>query len=331
MSERSTARGLRYATGCAALTLVAACGGAGDGRDGGIRGTTGPLTSAAGTSTAPGTVTKPGALEGFSSPESVLFATDRWFVSNIGAKPDGQARDGDGFLTELNVMGTVTARHAMPRQGDPPLHAPKGMAHTGNRVFVADLNRVVGYDVDTHGQVFEASVGGDMPTLLNDIALLDDHTLLVTDSLRGIVYGLDLESKNFEPFATGIPGANGIAFDPTGKTAYVAASGQEFTGGELWRLDLTQTPPVPVKVGSVHGVLDGITVLANGDIVVSDWAGTGDQPGTITVYRPDGTVAGAVKLPENLHGPADFAIDPAGRNLWVPAMPDNRVVIVALP
>ncbi|MBL1077817.1 SMP-30/gluconolactonase/LRE family protein [Nocardia sp. 2] len=282
---------------------------------------------------APGTVARPGSLEGFSSPESVLFAEDRWFISNVGTARDPLAKDGDGYLTELNAVGTVTARRAMPRQGDPPLHAPKGMAHTGNRVFVADIDRVVGYDVDTHGQVFEAPLSGAEPAMLNDIALLDDKTLLVSDSLRGIVYRLDLESKSFESLATAIPGANGIALDPSGKVAYVAATGADFTGGDLWRLDLTQNPVVPQRVGSVHGVLDGIAVLPNGNTVISDWVSSTqpDQVGTIQIYNPDGSPGATVKLPENLHGPADFGLDGTGRNIWIPAMPDNRVVVVPLP
>lgn len=303
---------LLLATGCAASKDADATGGS-----------TGPA--------APGTVSKPGVLEGFSNPESVLFAGDRWFIANIGAAREPTGKDGDGFLTELNSVGTVTARRAMPRTGDPALNAPKGMAHIDNRVFVADVDRVVGYDMDTHGQVFEAPLTGDEPALLNDIAVLDERTFLVTDTLRGNVSRLNLETKQFETLAAGIPGANGIAVDASGKTAYVVGVGGDFTGGDLWKLDLAQNPVVPQRVGAVHGVLDGIAVLAGGDLVVSDWTGQGDTPGAITVYKPDGAVSASVKLPENLHGPADFAVDAAGKNLWIPAMPDNRVVIVPLP
>lgn len=307
------------------LLLVAAtgCGGGGDNT---------PRAVGASTVNSPGTVSKPGSLEGFSSPESVLFAGDRWFISNVGAKREPAAKDGDGYLTELNSVGTVTSRRAMPRPGDPPLNAPKGMAHTDNRVFVADIDRVVGYDVDTHGQVFEALLGGDDPALLNDIALLDSHTLLVSDTMRGIVYKVELETKKFEPLATGIPGANGLAVDASGKVVYAVGVGTDFNGGDVWRLDLTQNPVTPQRVGEIHGVLDGLVVLANGNLVISDWVGAqGDQPGKVTVYRPDGVEVAAVKLSDDMHGPADFTVDPAGKNLWVPAMPDNRVAIVPLP
>ncbi|WP_067547416.1 SMP-30/gluconolactonase/LRE family protein [Nocardia crassostreae] len=309
----------RLAAGLGALVLLAGAAlGCGDGGNEAPAATTGP-----------GTVTKPATLEGFSTPESVLFAGDRWFVSNIGPESAPVTKDGDGFLTELNSVGTVTARRAMPRPGDPPLHAPKGMAYTDNRVFVADIDRVVGYDMDTHGQVFEAVLDGGEPSLLNDLALLDPGTLLASDSLRGIVYRLDLETKKFEPLATGIPGANGIAVATA--TVHVAGTGADFTGGDLWRLDLAQQPAVPQRIGTVHGVLDGIAVLPNGNLIVSDWASGGETPGTVTVYGPDGARVALVQLPENTHGPADFTLDATAATAWIPAMPDNRVVIVPLP
>ncbi|WP_067699130.1 SMP-30/gluconolactonase/LRE family protein [Nocardia jejuensis] len=316
-------------SGALLLTAAVGCGISDDNGNGVARGTSTSLPGGT-TSAASATPAKPGTLEGFSSPESVVFAGDRWFISNIGAKQEPTAKDGDGFLTELSSVGTLTARKAVPRQGDPALNAPKGMAYTANRLFVADIDRVVGYDVDSGAQVFEAPLGGDQPALLNDITLADPRTLLVTDSLRGAVYRMDLETKKFDPVATGIPGANGIALESSGKTAYVAASGTDFKGGDLWRLDLTQNPVVPQRVGAVHGVLDGIAVLANGELVISDWAGSGSTPGTVTVHRPDGSEVAKVSLPENLHGPADFTVDPAGRNLWIPAMPDNRVLVVQL-
>lgn len=273
----------------------------------------------------------PGVLQGFSHPESVLVAGDSWFVSNVGAAQDPTAEDGDGFLTKLDRAGKVTAQKAIPRSGDAPLNAPKGMAYSDNKVFVADIDRIVGYDVDSLGQVFEAKVEGEAPTLLNDIAVLDAKTLLVTDSLRGSVYKLDLESKRFATLSTAVPGANGIVADSSGKTAYVAGIGADFQGGDLFVLDLTRAPAQPKKVGAVHGLLDGLALLPDGNLAVSDWVGLATPaPGTIKIYRPDGTEAGAVKFPENLIGPADFTVDGSGKNLLVPAMVDNKVAVVAL-
>jgi hypothetical protein len=278
------------------------------------------------------TAAAPGVLDGFSKPESVLIAGDKWFVSNIGAAQEPMTKDGDGFLTRLDATGKVIERKAIPRAGDPPLNAPKGMAFADNKVFVADIDRVVGYDVDTLGQVFEAPVGGDAASLLNDIAVLDDKTLLVTDTVRGSVYKLDIESKKFGTLTTSIPGANGIVIDKSSKTAYVAALGAHFEGGDLYKLGVEHAPAAVGKVGTVHGIFDGIALLPNGDIAVSDWVSSDKPvPGTIKIYHTDGAEVATLELPQDLHGPADLTLDGAGKNLIVPAMADDKVAIVALP
>ncbi|MGW4774152.1 hypothetical protein ACWEO2_39690 [Nocardia sp. NPDC004278] len=274
----------------------------------------------------------PGVLDGFSKPESVVVAGDKWFVSNIGATQEPMTKDGDGFLSRLDSTGKVVERKAIPRAGDPPLNAPKGMVYADNKVFVADIDRVVGYDVDTLGQVFEAPLGGDAAALLDDIAVLDDKTLLVTDTVRGAVYKLDIESKKFGTLTTSIPGANGIALDKSTKTAYVAGLGAHFEGGDLYKFGIEHAPAAVGKVGTVHGVFDGIALLPNGDLAVSDWVSADKPvPGTIKIYHTDGTEVATVKLPQDLHGPADFALDGAGKNLIVPAVADDKVAIVALP
>lgn len=277
-------------------------------------------------------VAAPGVLDGFSKPESVLVAGDKWFVSNIGATQEPMTKDGDGFLARLDANGKVIERKAIPRAGDPPLNAPKGMVFADNKVFVADIDRVVGYDVDTLGQVFEAPLEGDAASLLDDIAVLDDQTLLVTDTVRGSVYKLDLETKKYGTLTTAIPGANGIVVDKSSKTAYVAALGAYFEGGDLYKLGVEQAPAAVGKVGTVHGILDGIALLPNGDLAVSDWAVSDNSaPGTIKIYHTDGTQVATVNLPQELHGPADFTLDGTGKNLLVPAIADDKVAIVALP
>jgi len=100
-------------------------------------------------------------VDGFAAPESVLVAGSRVFVSNIGAKLDPSAKDGDGFISELDRAGRMVARKAFPRNGGEPLHAPKGLALAGVRLYVADVDRVVGFKISSGAQVFEARTAGN--------------------------------------------------------------------------------------------------------------------------------------------------------------------------
>jgi hypothetical protein len=90
--------------------------------------------------------------------------------------------------------------------------------------------RVAGFDIDTREPIFEATWEPGAPTLSNDLAVLDDHTLLVSDTLGGTLLRLDLDSATFELFAEGIPGANRIAIHARRQRVWIVGVGADFAG-----------------------------------------------------------------------------------------------------
>jgi sugar lactone lactonase YvrE len=265
-------------------------------------------------------------VNGLSNPESVYIHGARRFVSNIGLKLDPIAKDGDGFISELSADGKVLTLHAFPPQGE-TLDAPKGMAVAGNTLYVSDIDRVAGFDLDSGQRVFEASLPAGAPALANDLAQLDDTSLLLSDTFRGLVYKLDLETGQFSEFATGIPGANGILTSEDG--IFVAGLGEGFTGGDVFTLDGQGTPHRLST--SPHGILDGIAELPDGSKIVSDWVDVkAPVKGAFWRFSADGTSPRKIDFGMDIHGPADFAFDPASQSLWIPATLDNKVIIVPL-
>ena len=275
------------------------------------------------------TITTPRIIDGFASPDSVLIVGARRFVSNMGAKPGPTSKDGDGYISELDAQGTLVKQRLFPREGDPPLNAPKGMAVIGNRLFVTDIDRIVGYDMTSQKQVFEAVVSGGSAKAFNDLAVESGTTLLMTDMLRNALYRYDFDGKTFALVAGGMPGANGVAVDGTKKLAYVAAMGPGFKGGDLYSVALDDSDAGARRIGNVHGLFDGIA-LVDGQLLLSDWKSVAEPvPGTMTLHAPDGTLVSTLSTPE-LHGPADVDYDATQRLLWIPDMRNNRVVIQPL-
>lgn len=274
------------------------------------------------------TITTPRIVDGFASPESVLIAGDRRFVSNMGAKPEPTSKDGDGYISELDAQGALVKQRIFPREGDPPLNAPKGMAVIGNRLFVTDIDRIVGYDLTSDKQVFEAVVSGGPEKFFNDLAAESDTTLLMTDTLRNALYRYDFGSRTFTLVTGDMPGANGVAVDGPRKLAYVAAMGAKFGGGDLYSVVLAGDAKAQ-RIGNVHGLFDGIA-LVDGKLLLSDWKSVSEPvPGTVTLHATDGALTSTLSTPE-LHGPADFDYDPTQRLVWIPDMQNNRVVIMPI-
>lgn len=269
---------------------------------------------------------------GFASPESVLGVGDRYFVSNIGTRLDPLARDGDGFISEFDARGKLVAHHALPR-GDGLLHAPKGMAAIGGRLYVADIDRVVGFALDSGARVFEAALIDGAPALLNDLDVESERTLLVTDTVRGAVYRLDLDRREFTTIAERITGANGIAIDRSERRAYVVGLGDVLAGGTapggLFALDLAGGTLQQIE--GPRGLFDGVALRGAGELLISDWVAIVPAvPGVVASYTRAGVRGTNAPLDAGARSPADFYYDSARDRLWIPHTLDNRVAIIAL-
>lgn len=288
-----------------------------------------PLTICLALTSAAGAEPSPRVIAGFKNPESVLFVGERRFVSNLGEKLDPTSKDGDGFISELDKSGRIVAMRAFPPLGV-TLDAPKGMAAIGATLYVADIDRVVGFDIATRRQVFEAKAPAGGPTLLNDLAVMNEAALLVSDTLRDSVYRLRLPSGAFDLVAKDVPGANGLVYDAASRRIYVNGVGPHFSGGDVFVIEPGQ-PPRKLE-GGPHGVLDGLALTLDGRLLVSDWRGLdGKTPGAILATTPEGGTTTQIQTGRDIVGPADFAVDGEANEIWIPAMVEGTVVIAPLP
>ena len=99
---------------------------------------------------------------GFEQPESALFdaANQRIIVSNIVGNP-GKA-DGNGYLSVLSLDGKIVTRHWTDG-----MDAPKGMAISGGKLYVADITKVRVVDLASGKLV--SSIDVPNAVFLNDV------------------------------------------------------------------------------------------------------------------------------------------------------------------
>lgn len=263
---------------------------------------------------------QPQHIDGFSHPESVFVNKDEVYVSNIGEKLEPMAKDNDGFISKLDKNGNVVELKWIAN-----LNAPKGMNVINDTLYVVDIDTLKGFDLKSKKEVLNIPVDGAV--FLNDIVVLDNNTLLVSDTGTGIIHQFNLAKKQYQTFAkldSQYAGPNGLLLDPKKKTLIVV--GYDPAGkqqGSVVSIDLKSK-----KVRAITkplGALDGVTVAKNGDLLVSDW-GT-DLQGVI--YRIDSKGQVSIIKIESMGGPADMYSD--GVSLWIPRMVDKKVSKIDLP
>jgi predicted small lipoprotein YifL len=258
---------------------------------------------------------------GFSTPESVLHVEDGDFylVSNINGAP--LDTDGNGFISRLLPDGTVDALKFIDGASDGvTLHAPKGMAVVGGMLYVADIDCLRMFDVESGGAEGEYCVEG--ASFLNDVTADADGNVYFTDT------GLDASFQG--------TGADAVYMLSGGEVATVAAGAElgnpngiasmkgglqvvTFGSGESYFLAPTGSRS---EITAIAGSLDGIEPLEDGGYLVSSWE-------TSAVHRvaADGTVTAVV---EGVEAPADIGYDRGRSRILIPLFNGNSVLFRAL-
>lgn len=256
--------------------------------------------------------------EGFDMPENAYydFRTTTLFVSQVGGKPD--KKDKHGFISRLDANGKVLALNWVDG-----LNAPKGMHTFKGKLWVSDLDELIGIDIASAKIVDRIPAEG--AKFLNDVACDAEGTVYVSDTLGSRIY--QYKDKKMTVFAEGpeLESPNGLLVHDD--LLIVAA----------WGLTTDFKTEVPGRVYALHlgtktkelitqepvGNLDGIDFDGSGGYLVSDWV-----TGEVLQITVEGKINTILKLTQ---GTADLSFDPAKQILIVPRMLDHKVCAYSLP
>jgi hypothetical protein len=257
-------------------------------------------------------------ITGFEAPESVIRSGDKLFVSNIGgATADPMALDSNGFISELSTDGKVIQRKF--QKGI--LNAPKGLAIVKDVLYVADVNRVVGFNIHSGEQVFVIDIPAKM---LNDLCRVDDQHLCVSETISGSIMVISIQDKTIH-FLGSIVGANGVTFDEKTGILYAVGMGLNMTGGKMYMKDLKTADTVFTMLpASPTGIFDGLEMFDSHHLIASDWISFTSKNGRLLVYDLLNHTTAVFTIDA---GPADITYDPATQTVYIPQMMQNSLLI----
>jgi sugar lactone lactonase YvrE len=285
--------------------------------------------SAAGVA-APAEFSRAATIQGeLKTPESVRFdpADDVFFVSNINGSPG--AKDNNGFISRIRAEGGEidSLMFIAGGRGGVTLNAPKGLAITGDTLWVADIDAVRAFDKKTGRPIASYPVRGAV--FLNDIAAGPDGALYITDtgiqiSATGMTHpGPD---RIFKLTRTGevstafqfrpLVGPNGIAWDDANQRFIIVS----FAANDIvaWKPGDSTTS----SIGTGKGQFDGVERLGDGRILISTWADS-------SIYVLDGSAL--VRAVTGVASPADIGVDTKRNRVAIPLFEGNRVELFTIP
>lgn len=262
---------------------------------------------------------------GLSNPESVASDGQFLYVSNVGKALDPTAKDGDGYIAKLSLDGKVVT----PSFAKVKLNAPKGTAVIRNVLYVADIDRIIGIQLSTGNKITDINLSNNGTSFLNDLAVKDDLTLFVSATDVGKVFEVNVRTGDTKEVAN-VKGANGLYYDKAKNLLYTCSFDfQNIQGGELGVISWKNYTASYAKVGDVHGAFDGLAMLDDHTLIVSDW-GAMDHPAGF-LQKIDLNTNKATKLDwPVIAGPADFYYDAKQNRVIIPAMVASKLVIQPL-
>lgn len=255
---------------------------------------------------------------GLEQPESALFdaANKRIIVSNIVGNP-GEA-DGNGYLSVLSLDGKVITPHWTDG-----MDAPKGMAISGGKLYVADITKVRVVDLASGKLV--ASIDVPNAVFLNDMTADASGKAYVTDMLADAIYRIDGDTPELFVKDATLASPNGVFAD--GSRLIVASWGKgikaDFSTAEpggLLAVDLASKAISPLPGAENFADLDG--VIAIGDTIYA----TAYMTGTLYRYKQGGAPEAIATFKP---GSADIGTD-GKSTIYVPLMDEGEVAAIKL-
>jgi hypothetical protein len=270
----------------------------------------------------------------FSTPESCYYdaQNDVYLVSNIHGAP--LAKDGNGYILKVSPVDGTRSEWISGGQTGVTLHAPKGMAISGDVLWVADIDTLRKFDRNSGAPMGDVAIPG--ATFLNDVSAGPDGNIYCTDSGLNEDFGPTGTDAIWRVTMAGEVTAvvKGVELgQPNGLSAQVGGiyvvSWRDGTFYEVdyrgVRTDLGKAPQKKldglVRVEVATTAADGSKTIAPTWFTTS-WEGR-------TVYRFGLSGSGAA-MPVRLEQPADLGYDSLRNCLVIPLFGENRIHVERL-
>lgn len=253
-------------------------------------------------------------VTGFGHPESVACdpKSKMIYAGDFGPDLKPADKDGKGKITKLSLDGKILEDGFLPAKGQ-VLNKPKGLWVQGNRLWVADIDAVWVFDLKTkEGKKL------DLPGIVfaNDTTVVG-KTLYVTDNRSDQVVSVEpadfLQSKAAPKITVLLKDKsifpNGIYPGKGGALLMVGFKSKEEPRGIYSMISGKEPELLSDKIG----MLDGLYVLADGDVLATDWVS-----GSLFQWNK---AMGMKQLATGFKGPADLCAFPNGKGVMV-VVPD---------
>jgi sugar lactone lactonase YvrE len=196
-------------------------------------------------------------VSGLANPESVALSQDGTFLYVTNVNGEGDAVDGNGFISRVSLEGEL-----LEREFATGLDAPKGIMAGGDALYVADIDEMVVIDATTGAIRRRVPVPG--ARFFNDLTFAPDGQVLIADSGGQRIYGVRSDTAEVWLEHELLQSINGLL--PEADRLVVTTM-----AGRLLAVDYETRAVTVLAEGLGDG--DGVAALGGERYLMSEWPG----------------------------------------------------------
>ncbi|MDR2038524.1 MAG: hypothetical protein LBQ60_11435 [Bacteroidales bacterium] len=253
---------------------------------------------------------------GFDAPVSVTQYGGYFYLSNAGERDNRYVKNGNGYISRVKSDGSqenVTMKYITG------LNSPHGICALQGKLYICDVDHVVGIDLQSKKKIFELNFSGEGTKQLTGIVAADNNTLYVSATDIDAIYKVDIGKQAFERWMETVSPTTMLI---NNNKMYVTSFGTDsLPNGKLGVIDMLKE--TYQQLGDYEGYLWGLA-LDGQKLYFCDWVTFGNR-GVIRWLNLESGDSGQVKLTTRMGGPADFIYDSRNDVFIVPALLEGVV------
>lgn len=256
----------------------------------------------------------------FQNPESTLYDAKNniIYVSNLVG--GGGDKDGIGFISKLNLDGTIETLKWVSG-----LNAPKGMAIYNNSLFVSDIDQLIEIDIST-GTIKKRYTIANANLFFNDVTIDNSGDVYVSDTISSSIYRLSKGKLALWLSDTALENPNGLYIE--GDQLLVASWGVitdlptfgTKTPGHILSVSLKDKKILNYGGSTPIGNMDGIVPDGKGQYFLTNW-----RSGELIYHQPKKGKSESILKLTNKIGAADLDYIQDKKLLIIPLSADSQV------
>lgn len=256
--------------------------------------------------------------EGLRYPEGSTPYRNMVLISNFGNISEFNPLNNEGKGYIAAIEGDKT-RIFIPYDGN--LSAPKGLLVFSGHLFIADVGKVVVYNLSKLEVKPQVIMMPEEELFVNDLVQVGD-LVMVSVTNTGNLYGINASPSNMKALAEqqprlmgNVPGANGMVVKDN--ILYIASynpNGKSDENNVIYYIDIT-APTTELKKlipNQAPGLYDGITLSEDGNtIYFTSWGQDGEGACEVGLFAYDLDGKSSIRkidVGAELKGPADITV-----------------------